>query len=146
MDELHEARLALELHAADLTIGTLDRARLARFRELMEETIEPVRDQKLVDASAYLLANAAFHEYQVDLAGNSTISGMYRRLCVFPLQERALLVLGESAAGDSDAEHRRIVDAFEARDLGAARSALRANVETGRSIARAAIERAGGVL
>lgn len=25
MDELHEARLALELHAADLTIGTLDR-------------------------------------------------------------------------------------------------------------------------
>jgi DNA-binding GntR family transcriptional regulator len=62
MDELHEARLALELHAADLTIGTLDRARLARFRELMEETIEPVRDQKLVDASAYLLANAAFHE------------------------------------------------------------------------------------
>jgi DNA-binding GntR family transcriptional regulator len=146
VDELHEARLALELHAAELTIGTLDDVQLARFRDLMEETIEPVRDRKLVDAGAYLLANAAFHEYQVDLAGNSTISEMYRRLCVFPLQERALLVLGESAAGDSDLEHRRIVAAFEAGDLAAARAALSANVETGRRISRAAIERAGGVL
>ncbi|MGH3110722.1 MAG: FCD domain-containing protein, partial [Gaiellaceae bacterium] len=87
-----------------------------------------------------------FHEHQVELAGNSTISEMYRRLCVFPLQERALLVLGESAAGDSDSEHRAIVEAFERGDLEAARRALRANVETGRRISRAAIERAGGVL
>ncbi|HSK15505.1 MAG TPA: GntR family transcriptional regulator [Gaiellaceae bacterium] len=146
MDELHEARLALELHAASLTIGTLDEERLARFRGLMDETIKPVRDRKFVDARAYLLANAAFHEYQVDLAGNATISEMYRRLCVFPLQERALLGLGESAAGDSDAEHRAIVDAFERADEPAAREALRANVETGRRISRAVIERAGGVL
>ncbi|HUP33631.1 MAG TPA: GntR family transcriptional regulator [Gaiellaceae bacterium] len=146
MDELHETRLALELHAASLTIRKLDEGRLARFRELMEETIKPVRDRKFVDARAYLLANAAFHEYQVDLARNATISEMYRRLCVFPLQERALLVLGESAAGDSDAEHRAIVEAFERGDESAARSALRANVETGRRISRAAIERAGGVL
>jgi hypothetical protein len=33
----------------------------------------------------------------VDLAANSTISEMYRRLCVFALQERALLVLGGAA-------------------------------------------------
>jgi len=146
MDELHEARLALELHAAELTVGRLDSGQLARFRDLMEETIRPVRNRKIVDARAYLRANAAFHEHQVGLAGNSTISEMYRRLCVFPLQERALLVLGESAAGDSDAEHRAIVDAFERGDLEAARRALRANVETGRRISRAAIERAGGVL
>lgn len=146
MDELHEARLALELHAAELTVGGLDDAQLAHFRELMGETIKPVRDRRIVDARAYLVANAAFHEYQVDLAGNSTISEMYRRLCVFPLQERALIVLGESAAGDSDAEHRTIVEAFEQGDLEAARAALRANVETGRMISRAAIERAGGVL
>ncbi len=146
MDELHEARLALELHAAELTIGRLDDRQLTRFRELMQETIEPVRNRKIIDARAYLLANASFHEYQVDLAENSTISEMYRRLCVFALQERALLVRAESAAGDSDAEHRAIVDAFERGDVAAARAALRANVETGRKISRAAIERAGGVL
>ena len=146
MDELHEARLALELHAAELTMGRLGLEELGRFRVLMQETIEPVRDRRMVDARSYLLANSAFHEYQVDLAGNSTISEIYRRLCVFGLQERALLVLGVSAAGDSDAEHRAIVEAFERADLAGARAALRANVETGREISRAAIERAGGVL
>ena len=146
MDELHEARLALELHAASLTVGTLARAQLDRFRELLEETIGPVSDRRMTDVRRYLLANAAFHEYQVDLAGNATISEMHRRLCVFPLQERALVVLSESAAGDSDEEHRAIVDAYERGDLVAARSALTANVETGRRIARAAIARAGGIL
>lgn len=146
MDELHEARLALELHVAELTVGRVSETQLARFVELLQETIEPVAGNELVDVRSYLLANAAFHEYQVDLAANSTISEMYRRLCVFPLQERALVVLGVSAAGDSDAEHRGIVAAYERGELEAAEAALRRNVETGRQIARAAIERAGGVL
>ena len=146
MDELHEARLALELHAASLTVGSLTRGQLDRFHELLEETIGPVSDRRMTDVGRYLLANAAFHEYQVDLAGNATISEMHRRLCVFQLQERALIVLGESAAGDSDEEHRAIIDAYERGDIEAARAALTANVETGRRIAHTAIERAGGVL
>lgn len=146
MDELHEARLALELHVARLTVGRVSEAQLVRFGELLQETIEPVAGRELVDVRSYLLANAAFHEYQVDLAANSTISEIYRRLCVFRLQERALVVLGVSAAGDSDAEHRAIVAAYERGERAAAEAALRRNVETGRQIARAAIERAGGVL
>jgi DNA-binding GntR family transcriptional regulator len=146
MDELHEARLALELHVAELTVGRVGESDLARFRDLMQATIAPVRGRQIVDTRSYVLANKAFHEYQVDLAGNSIISDMYRRLCVFPLQERALLVLGISAAGESSNEHRAIVAAYESRDLEAARRALRANVETGKEISRMAIERAGGVL
>jgi DNA-binding GntR family transcriptional regulator len=146
MDELHEARLALELHAADLTVGRLGDAELVRFRALMDATIAPVRGREMVDTRSYVLANKGFHEYQVDLAANSIISDMYRRLCVFPLQERALLVLGISAAGESSSEHRAIVAAYERSDLDAARRALRANVETGKEISRMAIKRAGGVL
>ncbi len=146
MDELHEARLALELHAAALTIGSLTDTQLERFHELLEETIAPVRDRRMTDANRYLHANAAFHDYQVDLAGNATISEMYRRLCVFRLQQRALILLSESAAGDSDEEHRAIVASYARGDLNAARAALTANVETGRRIARDAIERAGGVI
>jgi DNA-binding GntR family transcriptional regulator len=100
----------------------------------------------MLDSSEYIHANRSFHEFQVDLARNSTISEMYRRLCIFQLQERALLGLGVSAAGDSSGEHRAIVHAYERDDLEAARAALRANVETGRRISRTAIERAGGVL
>jgi DNA-binding GntR family transcriptional regulator len=146
MDELHEARLAFELHAADLTVGRVGDSDLERFGDLMQATITPVRGREILDTTSYVLANKAFHEYQVDLAGNSVISDMYRRLCVFPLQERALLVLGISAAGESSNEHRAIVAAYERGDVDAARRALRANVETGKEISHLAIDRAGGVL
>jgi DNA-binding GntR family transcriptional regulator len=43
-------------------------------------------------------------------------------------------------------EHRRIVEAFEGDDLGAARRTIRGHIETGRRIALEAIERAGGIL
>jgi DNA-binding GntR family transcriptional regulator len=146
MDELHEARLALELHVAALTVGEVGDADLIEFRAMLDATIKPVRGKKMVDPSEYHHANRAFHEFQVDLARNSTISEMYRRLCVFQLQERALLVLGVSAAGGSSGEHRAIVAAYERGDLEAAQAALRANLETGREISHTAIERAGGVL
>jgi DNA-binding GntR family transcriptional regulator len=146
MDELHEARLALELHAADLTVGHLDPSELAGLRERMDATIAPVQGTKIIDVQAYVHANAAFHEYQVDLASNATMSEMYRRLSVFQLQERALAVIGASMAGDSSDQHRAIVDAYERGDLAEARTALRANVETGKEISRTVIERAGGVL
>jgi DNA-binding GntR family transcriptional regulator len=146
MDELYEARLALELHAASLAVGRVTGEDLKEFRTLLNATLKPVRGKKLVDPGAYIQANRAFHEFQVDLARNSTISEMYRRLCLFQLQERALTALGLSAAGDSSAEHKAIVAAYAAGDLEAAQNALRANLETGRQISRAAIEHAGGVI
>ena len=129
MDELHEARLALELYAADMTVGNLSDEQLAQFNVLLQATIGPVRGKKMIHPVQYIHANRAFHEFQVDLAGNSTISDMYRRLCVFQLQERALLMLSESAAGSSSDQHRAIVRAYEEGDLRAARSALRTNLE-----------------
>jgi DNA-binding GntR family transcriptional regulator len=146
MDELCEARLALELHVARLTVGRVDEADLELFRELLEATITPVRGKKMTDPSRYVQANRAFHEFQVDLARNSTISQMYRRLCVFQLQERAMLMLGVSAAGESSDEHRAIVRAYERGDLDAACAALVQNLATGKRISRAAIEQAGGVI
>lgn len=146
MDELYEARLALELHAAALTVGKVGEEDLRRFRALRDATIRPVRGKKMVDPTEYIQANRAFHEFQVDLARNSTISELYRRLCVFELQERAITVLGLSAAGGSSEEHRAIVAAYERGNLEAAQAALRANLETGRQISRSAIEQAGGVI
>jgi len=146
MDELYEARLALELHAADLTVGKVSEGDLTRFRGLLDDTIKPVRGKRMTNPSRYIHANRAFHEFQVDLARNSTMSQMYRRLCVFQLQERALLVLGVSAAGGSSEEHRSIVSAYERGDIAAVRSALRTNLETGKQISRAAIEQAGGAI
>lgn len=88
----------------------------------------------------------SFHEYQVDLAGNSFISDMYRKLSIHQLMERTILVLGVHAAGASSAEHEEIYAAFAARDLERARAALRANVVTGKRIVRQTITQTGATL
>ena len=146
MDELYDARLALELHAARLTVGHVAKGDLDRFNELLEATISPVQGSRMKDIAEYVRANQAFHEFQVDLAGNSTISQMYRRLCVFQLQERLTVMLDVSDATNSSRQHRAIVRAFERGDLAAACAALEDNLESGRRISRAAIDHAGGVI
>jgi DNA-binding GntR family transcriptional regulator len=72
----YDVRLALELHAAECTVGSVDRPKLERFRALMVES-EAAISQEEWDA-----ANAAFHEFQIDLAGNEMLSQFYRELSV----------------------------------------------------------------
>jgi DNA-binding GntR family transcriptional regulator len=71
---------------------------------------------------------------------------MYRRLCLFQLQERALRAVPVALAGRSTEQHQAIVAAFEANNLTLARSALEANAATGKEIMIEEIERAGGCL
>jgi DNA-binding GntR family transcriptional regulator len=146
MDDAYDVRLALELYAAEQTVGRLSPAQLAGFRNLLALTIAPVQDRVIVDVKAYMLANKEFHEYQVDLAGNELMSDIYRRLSVHRLMERVFLSQRTTAAGGSTEEHSRIVEAFEAGELEEAKAALRANVDTGKLLVRAAIEEAGGEL
>jgi DNA-binding GntR family transcriptional regulator len=137
--EGYDVRLALELHAAERTVGTLDAVPLRRFRSLLDATAEAISHEQ------WDTANAAFHEYQIDLAGNALLSRFYRELSVNLLMQ---VIRGGRVEGHANlvTEHRRIVEAFEAGDLNAARGAIREHIETGRRIALEAIERAGGVL
>lgn len=72
----YDVRLALELHAAERTVGTLDAEQLARFRALLDATVAAISHEE------WDTANAAFHEYQIDLAGNDLLSRFYRELSV----------------------------------------------------------------
>ncbi len=137
--EGYDVRLALELHAAECSIGFVDEGRLERFRALME-TSEAAISQEEWDA-----ANAAFHEWQIDLARNTMLSRVYRELSVNLMMQ---VIRGGRLEGSEYLvrEHRAIVDAFEARDLAAAQKAIRTHIESGKRIALEAIERAGGVL
>lgn len=132
-------RLALELHAAMRTVGRLDRDQLERFRRLCEATAVALSHEEW-DA-----ANAAFHEFQVDLAGNEQLSRFYRELSVNLMMQ---VIRGGRVEGGAylATEHRAIVDAFEAGDLDAATAAISAHVTSGERIALEAIRRAGGAL
>jgi DNA-binding GntR family transcriptional regulator len=137
--EGYEVRLALELLAAERTVGSLAPGQLRAFRTLLEGTAEAISHEE------WDVANAAFHEYQLDLAENELLSRFYRELSVNLLMQviRAGTVEGHE---NLVTEHRRIVEAFEAGDLDAARRTITGHIETGRRIALEAIARAGGVL
>jgi DNA-binding GntR family transcriptional regulator len=139
VDEGYDVRLALELLAAERALGSLDESRLERFRDLLEATGAAISHEEW-DA-----ANAAFHEHQIDLAGNALLSHFYRELSV-NLMMQVIRGGGLEAGSYLALEHGAIVGAYEAGDLEAARAAIRAHIATGRRIALDAIESAGGVL
>jgi DNA-binding GntR family transcriptional regulator len=139
IEEGYDVRLALELQAAEGAVGRANEAGLARFRALHEETVGAVSHAE------WDSANAAFHEHQVDLAGNALLSRFYRDLSVNLMMQVIRGGRLEAAANLPD-EHGAIVDAYEAGDLGAAQAAIRVHIATGRRIALDAIERTGGVL
>ncbi len=137
--EGYDVRLALELLAAERSVRQVDVTALARFRDLLATTDAAISHEQW-DA-----ANAAFHEHQIDLAGNALLSHFYRELSVNLMMQ---VIRGGHVEGHANlvTEHRNIVDAFVAGDLAAAEHAIREHVETGRRIALDAIERAGGVV
>lgn len=139
LEEGYDVRLALELQAAERAVGSVSPAGLARLRELHEATAEAVSHAE------WDSANAAFHEHQVDLAGNALLSRFYRELSVNLMMQ---VIRGGRLEGDAylTTEHGAIVEAYEAGDLIAAHEAIRAHIATGRRIALEAIERTGGVL
>jgi DNA-binding GntR family transcriptional regulator len=146
MEEAHGVRCALELYAAEQTVGRLSSDQLDGLRQRLDRTVACVENLEFVDKHEYMLANKDFHEYMVDLAGNETLSESYRTLSLHELMERVLFSGPTRTAGDSTEEHRAIVAAYEAADLEAARAAIRSNVETGLEIAVAVIEVSGGAL
>lgn len=137
--EGYGVRLALELHAAERTVGQLGLAELEVLRNLFAATEEAISHRE------WDSANAAFHEHQIDLAGNALLSGFYRELSVNLMMQ---VIRGGRVEGHEQlvTEHRRIVEAFESGDVEAARRAVREHIETGRRIAIEALARAGGVL
>jgi DNA-binding GntR family transcriptional regulator len=135
----YDVRLALELHAAERTVGRLGADEVARFRALLDATAAALSHE---DWDA---ANAAFHEYQIDLVGNELLSRFYRELSVNLMMQ---VIRGGRLERSEELtrEHARIVEAFEAGDVEEAKAAIQSHIETGRRIALEAIERAGGVL
>jgi DNA-binding GntR family transcriptional regulator len=137
--EGYEVRLALELHAADVAVDTADDEQIAGLRRRLQATAAAISHEQ------WDTANAAFHETQVDLAGNRLLSRFYRELSVNLMMQ---VIRGGRVERHEHlvTEHEAIVAGFEARDRAATRAAITRHVESGRRIALDAVERSGGAL
>jgi DNA-binding GntR family transcriptional regulator len=137
--EGYDVRLALELHAADVAVARASDEAIRRLRRRLEAT------EAAISHEEWDAANAAFHETQVDLAGNALLSRFYRELSVNLMMQ---VIRGGRVERHEHlvTEHGAIVAGFEARDRAAARAAIARHVESGRRIAVDAVDRAGGEL
>jgi len=143
VSEAYDVREALELWAAEQTVGRIAPGELAELRRLVERTLPMVGPGGL--APGFFETNQAFHDFQIGLAGNELLRESYRRLSVNELMARVLSGHLDSGS-DVAAEHVELVEAFEGGNLDRVAAAIRLHVETGKRLAREAIEQAGGVL
>jgi flavin reductase (DIM6/NTAB) family NADH-FMN oxidoreductase RutF/DNA-binding GntR family transcriptional regulator len=144
-DDAHDAKLAMELGAAELTVGRLTDEQLAAFRRLAEATVPLVADGRFTDVDAYVEANVRFHEYMIEATGIRSLVEAYHHLSIQELMGRALSsdVRVSSALID---DHRELVEAYERADLDAVKRIVIAHNERAKATQRAGIERAGGQL
>jgi flavin reductase (DIM6/NTAB) family NADH-FMN oxidoreductase RutF/DNA-binding GntR family transcriptional regulator len=144
-DDAHDAKLAIELGAAELVMDRLSAAQLAELRELATAADAYVRDGRFRDVDGYIDANHAFHRFLVDATGVRALAEAYEQLSVPELMARAL-----PDEMDADphlrSDHFDLIDALERVDLAAVRRVMTSHNEHAKETQRAGILRAGGRL
>ena len=142
-DQAFDARMALELGAAQLVVGRLSSEQLAEYRHLAESTGQYIKDGHFTDPAGFREANAAFHLFPIEATGNDVLVEAYRKLLV---QEYMGQVLTPSVdlVGDITKDHITIVDAFESGDFEALRTIVAEHTDHAKATMRAGIEKPGG--
>ena len=144
-DDVHDARLAIELGAAELVGDRLSAEQLAQLRELAVATGSHVRDGRFGDVEGFIDASHAFHRFLVDATGVRSLVDAYEQLSLPDLMAQAL-----PSEADTDphliTDHFDLVEALERADLPAVRRVLTEHNERAKATQRAGIERRGGQL
>jgi cytochrome P450/NAD(P)H-flavin reductase/ferredoxin len=140
VDEAFDLRMALELGAAQLTMGRLSSDQLITFRQLAEATAPLVSGQRFTDVARYIEANHAFHMFTIEASGNAQLMALYRQLAVQDYIARALTDEIE-IVGDIVQQHRDIVGAFELGDLNKARDVIALHAHHSKATMSRALER-----
>lgn len=140
-----DVRMALELMAAERTVGQVPDEALKMLRQLMEATLPKIAGDRIVDKQGYIATNLAFHRYQIALARNEIMSLYYQNLNVHLFMGRTIYERN-TGMGHVANEHIELVEAFEAGDLARAQTAIRKHIESGKRVALEEIQASGGVV
>lgn len=143
VEKAMRARTAIEMGAAELTVGDVAEERLQELRRRADGTKGLVAGGRFVDIDAYIEADSAFHEYLVAMAGSDALLEAYRRLSIPALMAR-LFSHYDQADETLVLEHAALVEAYEAGSIDLARSTIRAHGEHAQAANDAAILAGGG--
>ena len=138
VEDALDGRLAIELGAAELSVGRVPAPELAELRRRMEATLPLIRDGRFTDVDRFAAANARFHEHLVGLARSEALVQAYRRLALPGLIARTLRGSDDVADDGLRADHRELVEAYERGDLRAAKAVIERHAERSKEIHRRA--------
>jgi flavin reductase (DIM6/NTAB) family NADH-FMN oxidoreductase RutF/DNA-binding GntR family transcriptional regulator len=141
-----EARRAIELGVATCTVGRLTPEQLDEFRAAVEAT-RPADD---FDMTEHLGKYAGFHEYFVGLAKSPALVDAHRRVNTAAM---IMSITGDRAVGEDGfrvaaesayRHHVRLLEAFEAGDLGKATAVIDHHIDESLVFSRRHMESVGG--
>jgi flavin reductase (DIM6/NTAB) family NADH-FMN oxidoreductase RutF/DNA-binding FadR family transcriptional regulator len=142
------ARYAIELGAAELSLGQVPAERLVELRRMMGNTGPKLFDEGGWDA--YLPAYLEFHEQVVALAGSPALIDAYRRanapaMIISAISGR-LAETGDDreACVTSYGHHKELIEAYEVADLEAAKRAILTHIDYSLDTTRRFMDAAGG--
>ena len=144
-DDAHDAKLAIELGAAEMVVGRLRADQLAEFRERARATAAHVDGRRFADVDRYIEANHAFHRYLIEATGVRALVDAYEHLSLSELMARALSDGAEAGPHLLD-DHDALVDGLERGNLADVRRVITSHNEHAKATQRAGILRLGGSL
>jgi phosphonate utilization transcriptional regulator len=136
MADVYDIRAALDNLAGRTLAERITKPQVATLRQLVKRMDQAAKRQQI---SEYYPLNLEFHRSIIDFAGNQRLAQIYGGLVkeLFLSRRRGLVEGG--GLHFSNAEHKKIVDALEARDPDLAASLMQGHVLEGKKRALAVL-------
>ena len=142
-EDAHDAKLAIELGAAELVLDYLSPEQLDEFRRLAANTAKYVRNGRFLDLGAYIAANHAFHLYLIQATGIRALVEAYEQLSLPDLMTRTLTGIHDAPPHLTE-DHDLLIDALERSDPDAVKQVISAHDAHAKLTLRVGIQNAGG--
>lgn len=136
-EEIFDLRLRLETHAVELAAARITPDQIAQLRAMcirMETDTEADDDERFDRIS---IVNNRFHRLLAAASGRARLEAILTSQLNIPLMHRSFSTYQEEAVVRSNAHHREIVDALEARDPLWAAAVVRAHIQIARNLLQA---------
>lgn len=124
LEEVTEARAAVESQVIRLTAQRITPAQLARLRTLVAD-----QAQMVDDPVRFQISDQEFHQILYRACGNELLADVVFDFYGYALEFRRLALMRTGAIAHSVTEHRAIVEALARHDADAAVSAMRSHLE-----------------
>ena len=141
IEEVYDLRAVLESHAAEHAANAADRQPLGVMEAACEqaESALPAGDEAAVETISD--ANVRFHRALWEMSGQVRCAAILASLAVPPMALRNFRNFDAAGLRRSIDQHREMVAAIAAGDAAWAGAVMRAHVQAGRAVFRAAVAR-----